>query len=378
MRNRSLLALALCLPLVLAATPEASASFPGHDGLIVYSAEGDLWVVRADGTGRRQLTSGPADDGFVAWSPDGKRIVFRRDGWIHTMKANGRRIRNTHVEGTDPRWYPDGTKIVFWDQFGVSTIRPNGTGRRLILENVFTDDFAHVFRTPSYSVEGYLEATEFEAVRNESGELVQTLADIRVEAPPPRYDCLFVPDNAEWSPDGRKLAVVGIAGQLCLTDGVSGPDFPSAGAFDVEWSPEGDRLALGQGQIVDLDGNVLVDDLFSSRIHDVAWQPRCTVEGTAGHDVLTGTDGDDVICGLGGDDTLFGLGGADVVYGGSGDDYLAGGPGDDLLYGGFNADRLFGRGGADFVSAGPGSDVRCNGGSGIDRSEGCEVSARIP
>ena len=224
-----------------------------------------------------------------------------------------------------------------------------------------------MFRTPSFSVEGYLEATEYEAVRNEAGELVQTLADIRVEAPPPRYDCPWVPDNAEWSPDGRRFSVVGLAGQLCLTDGVTGPVFPAAGAFDVEWSPEGDRLALGQGQIVDLEGNVLVDDLFSSRIHDVSWQPRCTVEGTADDDLLTGTAGDDVICGLGGDDTLFGLGGADVIYGGSGDDQLEGGPGPDLIYGGFNADRLFGDGGDDFVNAGPGADIRCNGGSGIDR-----------
>ena len=352
--------------------PETSASFPGNDGLIIYSAEGDLWVVRADGTGRRQLTSGSADDGYVSWSADGKRIVFRRDGWIHTMKANGRRIRNTGVEGTDPRWYPDGTRIVFWDQFGVWTMRPNGTGRRLIFENSFAENFAHVFRTPSYSVEGYLAVSEFEH------ELEGSFEDILVEAPPPLNDCGFPPDRAEWSPDGQMLAIIGFAGQLCLTDGITGPIFPPAGAFDVAWSPEGDRLALGHGQIVDLEGKVLVDDLFSSRIQDISWQPRCTVEGTAGDDVLTGTEGDDVICGLGGDDTLFGLGGADVVYGGSGNDYLEGGPGADLLYGGFNADRLFGRGGADFVSAGPGSDVRCNGGSGIDRSEGCEVSARIP
>ena len=35
------------------------------------------------------------------------------------MKANGRRISNTGVEGTDPRWYPDMTRIVFWDHWGL-------------------------------------------------------------------------------------------------------------------------------------------------------------------------------------------------------------------------------------------------------------------
>jgi hypothetical protein len=36
--------------------------------------------------------------------------------------------------------------------------------------------------------------------------------------------------------------------------------------------------------------------------------PRCTIQGTAGNDVLQGTAGPDVICGLGGDDTIRGLG----------------------------------------------------------------------
>jgi hypothetical protein len=370
--KRTLGVFALCLALVFVAAPQAGASFPGRDGLIVYSDDGDLWVVRADGTGRRQLTSGPADDGFVSWSADGRRIAFRRGGFIATMKANGRAIRNTGVTGNDARWYPDGTRLVFWDQFGVWSMRPNGTGRRLLYENEFAENFAHVFRTPSYSVEGYLAVSEIEH------ELEGSFEDIRVEAPPPENDCEMPADRAEWSPDGRRLAIIGFGGLICLTDGITGPFVFGVFAFDVAWSPEGDRMVLGDGRIVDTEGNLLVDDLFEIVGQDVDWQPRCTVEGTPGDDVLTGTDGPDVICGFGGDDTLSGLDGADVVYGGSGDDSLDGGPGADLLYGGFNVDELFGRGGADFVSAGPGADIGCNGGFGVDRSEGCEVSADIP
>jgi Ca2+-binding RTX toxin-like protein len=59
---------------------------------------------------------------------------------------------------------------------------------------------------------------------------------------------------------------------------------------------------------------------------------RCTIEGTAGDDVLTGTPGPDVICGRGGNDTLAGARGADVLIGGRGADLLRGGRGRDVFY----------------------------------------------
>jgi Ca2+-binding RTX toxin-like protein len=58
----------------------------------------------------------------------------------------------------------------------------------------------------------------------------------------------------------------------------------------------------------------------------------CSIEGTAGDDVLTGTPGRDVICGRGGNDTLAGARGADVLIGGRGADLLRGGRGRDVLY----------------------------------------------
>ncbi len=367
--KRASAALMLCLALVVLAVPGAQASFPGKEGLILFDEDGELFVIRADGTGLRQLTF---DGGaYPSWSADGRMIVFRNQGSIHTMRADGGGIFDTGATGWDPAWSPDRTRIAYWDFAGVWTMRPDGTGRRLIFESTRSETFVHAFFTPSWSVDGYLATTE---ATFEDGVLVSS--DILVESPPPVADCGFSPGMAVWSPDGRMLAVNGDVPQMCLTDGITGPTLFPFTAGDMAWSPQQDRLVLSTGQIVDLEGNVVGTLPF--RALWVDWQPRCTATGTPGDDALTGTDGDDVICGLGGDDTLFGLGGADVIYGGSGDDYLEGGPGPDLIYGGFNADRLFGNGGPDFVSAGPGADIRCNGGSGIDRAEGCEVSARIP
>ncbi|MEA2627049.1 MAG: hypothetical protein QOD06_3094, partial [Candidatus Binatota bacterium] len=83
----------------------------------------------------------------------------------------------------------------------------------------------------------------------------------------------------------------------------------------------------------------------------------CTIEGTAGDDVLVGTPADDVICGLDGNDTLSGGAGNDVLRGGDGNDVLRGGPGNDVLRGGAGDDQLRGGRGRDSLDGGAGTDV---------------------
>jgi Tol biopolymer transport system component len=49
---------------------------PARNGLIAYDAYGDIWVMQADGSDRRQLTSGPTVDIGPTWSPDGTSIAY--------------------------------------------------------------------------------------------------------------------------------------------------------------------------------------------------------------------------------------------------------------------------------------------------------------
>src|SRR5688572_9201151 len=53
----------------------------------------DIYLIRADGSGRTQLTTAPRNDFSPNWSPDGKRLVFRstRDGndELYVMNADG-------------------------------------------------------------------------------------------------------------------------------------------------------------------------------------------------------------------------------------------------------------------------------------------------
>ena len=108
-----------------------------------------LWVQRADGTHRHQVTFGGKDQGYPAWSPDGTRLAF--DGnWFDNHSPNGfhsgvgvvdvrtHRMREiTSTQGVDgsPVWSPDGRAIVFQRVFegpngsntALYTVRPDGS-----------------------------------------------------------------------------------------------------------------------------------------------------------------------------------------------------------------------------------------------------------
>jgi TolB protein len=83
------------------------------------SPSGELYVVNADGSGLRRLTTSRADDQHPTWSPDGSRIAFAsgfvlaRDGhrpWLMVIPSRGgRAARVGRFAGVlDPAWSPPG------------------------------------------------------------------------------------------------------------------------------------------------------------------------------------------------------------------------------------------------------------------------------
>jgi Tol biopolymer transport system component len=77
----------------------------------------DIWIMRKDGSHRRQLTSSqPERDADPTVSPDGRHIVWSREGDLFVMRLDG--SHKSHL--TDPDWYdrdpvfsPNGTYVMF-------------------------------------------------------------------------------------------------------------------------------------------------------------------------------------------------------------------------------------------------------------------------
>ncbi len=94
------------------------------DRRIVFASERDgnfdLYVMDADGKNERRLTRHPAADTQPAWSADGDRIAFVSDRAgnrdVYVVDADGTDLRRLTGDGADdaePAWAPDGDELVF-------------------------------------------------------------------------------------------------------------------------------------------------------------------------------------------------------------------------------------------------------------------------
>jgi TolB protein len=104
----------------------------------------DLYSLRvSDGQGQHRLTSGPPLDFEPAWSPDGGQIAFTRGsatgdpGDIYVLTLSGHLIaRLTSASAYDHQvaWAPGGHRLVFERDYGdrsaIFTVKPDGSGLR--------------------------------------------------------------------------------------------------------------------------------------------------------------------------------------------------------------------------------------------------------
>ena len=97
----------------------------------------DIYVMNADGSGKRSLTRDRANDDLPTWSPDGRRIAFlhgrgRGRGQLYVVNADGSGLRNLgRITGpalfySQLVWSPDGRTI----HFGRYLVRTDGSGAR--------------------------------------------------------------------------------------------------------------------------------------------------------------------------------------------------------------------------------------------------------
>jgi Tol biopolymer transport system component len=101
---------------------------------VVFDANWDIYVAKADGSGLKRVTTSLAREYDPSWSPDGSKIAYRHqpgddegEAEIYVMNANGSGKRNlTRSPGQDhsPAWSPDGTKIAFASTRGQEGLLP--------------------------------------------------------------------------------------------------------------------------------------------------------------------------------------------------------------------------------------------------------------
>jgi Tol biopolymer transport system component len=138
-------------------------SFSPDGRTIAFVREGDVYSVRADGSGERHLTSGAELDSAPVVSPNGRFVVFERQASagapadLYTAGTHGGGVRPLVASGSDehdPTFSPDGKLIVFVSSAVASgsantaddlySVLPNGSGLRR-LTSTGVDEFSPRF-----------------------------------------------------------------------------------------------------------------------------------------------------------------------------------------------------------------------------------------
>jgi hypothetical protein len=307
---------ALITPTAAPATPTADSTGHGEYLLVLKrvqfadgSIQAQLWVVRPDGTGLKELVAGhkqlvdPTDYDLAAvWSHDGTKIHVVRDcdSKISDFKVgtwSQKPIATMGNKAADFVWSPDDSQIAYWrytsesvicggsdypndlmvmkaDTSGKTVIRPNTGYLRLV--SYWPTGGALVANTDNswYKVDvpgGALTPLDIQGVAapkispdgfkvaygSTSGHVL--IRDVLGGA----LTDLGAGDEYEWSPDSASVAVAG-GGTLQMCDAANGgcSTIYSRSATHLTFSPDGRRIAFvdwptGQVYVVNSDGTGL-------------------------------------------------------------------------------------------------------------------------
>ena len=243
------------------------------EGRIVLDDFEDVFMMDADGTGARRVTTRAGSEFDGAWSPDGRWIVYRdsrrginEDDEVYVMRADGSRPRNlTRNRANDwgPDWSPDGRTIVFnSDRDGAVMsgylVSPDGTNLRRIDADVWVE-------YPAFSPDG----TRIAFMGHSGGDYDVYVADLATGEATQLTDTVGSDGWPAWSPDGSTIAFASerddclnaLDAPTCWQDPGSQPGehhdawvmdadgsdqrrvTPEAGQF-VTWSPDGEYLLV--------------------------------------------------------------------------------------------------------------------------------------
>jgi len=294
---------ALALP-----APSAQATFPGTNGRIAWThptgltTDAEIFTIRPDGTGKRQLTMNGQNDFFPDWSPDGRAIAYESsssidvDIWIQDQSGERNLTNDPRIANRYPSWSPDGARIAFSRQSPLTgdgpivTVRVDGRGplRLTSSDGVNTQ--------PAWSPDG--DTIVFVSDRSGNHDLWSVNPDgtglTQITDTPNRQEA-----NPDWSPDGTRLAFdvcqsatfpcAGITPNYEIVtsdaDGTNLTRLTSVAGIDAHpsWSPDGTQIAFRSDRAgfshiwrMNADGSGVVQLTFENFRGgvDPDWQPR--------------------------------------------------------------------------------------------------------
>ena len=263
----------------------AGATYPGTtNGRLAFGVgvdgNTDVYSVMPNGRAARRLTDDPAFEACPAYSPDGRFLAWCGPGGVWVMKQNGTDKRQLTSFGAFPDFSPDGSKVVFMSgppSPDIYVVNLDGSGLTQLTGDPSFDGF------PAWSPDG--RTVVFES--NRSGILQLWL--MHADGSDQRqltFDPIPKDQVPDWSPDGSTIAYVArtapVGGDIWLinADG-SDPRPLSSGADDLgpAWSPDGTQIAfLDWGSrtvyVMNADGSDRYPVHPGGTQFVPAWQPR--------------------------------------------------------------------------------------------------------
>ena len=267
-RAATLAAVAIASAVAFATT--AGATIPGPNGLIVFRADeangGQVYTIRPDGTGQRQLTHLPGFTQLPHWSPHSNRIVFEFDPAnpvgndfcnIATMNRNGGALRILPLANGDqceaaPTFSADGHRIYYEGFDGVSrdaifSMALNGRRRHLVSDCEGTG-----VTDPEVSPDGTMISFTCYTPDGDGA-----LFDARIDGSGLRQLTPYSDDvgnKSDWSPDSRRIMFITTADDQINTwtiardgsDREQVTNYPPGGtrALGNSYSPDGQWILL--------------------------------------------------------------------------------------------------------------------------------------
>ena len=209
-------------------------------------------VVGVDGRRPTRLTTAPKGmrDEAPVWSPRGSRVAFLRSGpsccgglWV--VNADGSSARRLTSSASSPSWSPDGRRLVFikseplpngYGRPGVFVTHPDGTGTRRIVWGFFLPAWSP--RGDSIALSGAPEGEEYGLfLVRPSGRGLRKISD-------------FSGGQPAWSPDGTKIAITSsfVKADVEVVDAGGGPSRAVTQGWrygysnvSPQWNPDGLR-----------------------------------------------------------------------------------------------------------------------------------------